>query len=53
MRSIDHAELLVKPGSIVNLADLNPGATHGFKHKDDTCEKLGFKVRIRRGKMVR
>ena len=45
MRSIDHAELLVKPGSIVNLADLNPGATHGFKHKDDTCEKLGADIK--------
>ncbi len=45
MRSIDHADLLVKPGSIVNLADLNPRATHGFKHKDDACEKLDADIK--------
>lgn len=40
MKSIDHADLLVKPGCSVNLADLDPGATQGFKHKDDASEKL-------------
>ncbi|MGA7748428.1 MAG: polyphosphate kinase 2 family protein [Candidatus Aquilonibacter sp.] len=40
MKSIDHSGLLVKPGCIVNLANFDPGATYGFKHKDDASEKL-------------
>lgn len=44
MKSIDHRQLLVEPGSNVNLADLDPGATHGFKHKDDASEKLSADI---------
>jgi PPK2 family polyphosphate:nucleotide phosphotransferase len=40
MKSVDHAALLIEPGTGVNLADFDPGSTHGFKHKDDASDKL-------------
>lgn len=40
MSSIHHADLLVKPGSSVDLADFDPRATGGLKNKDDATDKL-------------
>jgi PPK2 family polyphosphate:nucleotide phosphotransferase len=40
MKSIDHARLFVEPGTPVDLADLDPRSTPGFKAKDDARETL-------------
>jgi len=40
MKSIDHARLLVAPGTRVDLADLETGSTSGFKTKDDAKTTL-------------
>ncbi|MFY9779633.1 MAG: polyphosphate kinase 2 family protein [Candidatus Baltobacteraceae bacterium] len=40
MKTIDHADLLVKPGHKVRLADFDPGSTSDFKTKDDAATKL-------------
>jgi PPK2 family polyphosphate:nucleotide phosphotransferase len=40
MKSIDHARLLVEPGTRVDLADFDPGSTSGFKTKDDARATL-------------
>jgi PPK2 family polyphosphate:nucleotide phosphotransferase len=45
MKSIDHAGLLVKPGSDINLWDLDPASTHGIKQKDDASEMLGADIK--------
>lgn len=40
MKSIHHADLLVKPGHNVDLADCDPGSTQDFKTKHDATSKL-------------
>jgi PPK2 family polyphosphate:nucleotide phosphotransferase len=40
MIQLNHADLLVEPGRIVNLADFDPAATGDFKHKHNAREKL-------------
>ncbi len=40
MKSIDHACLLVEPGSGVHLAEIDTGSTSGFKTKDDAKATL-------------
>ena len=45
MKSIDHANLLVKPGCNVNLADFDTSSTHGFRHKDDASDKLSSDIK--------
>jgi PPK2 family polyphosphate:nucleotide phosphotransferase len=40
MKSIDHARFVVEPGGSVQLADIDPGSTSGFKTKDDAKATL-------------
>ncbi|MEO7202685.1 MAG: polyphosphate kinase 2 family protein, partial [Candidatus Tumulicola sp.] len=40
MNSIDHADLLVKPGCIVDLTDFDPRSTGDFKTKHHAAAKL-------------
>lgn len=40
MKSIDRADLMVKPGCKIDLAEVDPGSTLGFKTKDDASENL-------------
>ncbi len=40
MNSINHADLLVKPGRIVDLADFDPRSTGDFKNKHKAAAKL-------------
>lgn len=40
MSSINHADLLVKPGCSVDLAEFDPRATGAFKNKHDATDKL-------------
>ena len=40
MNSINHADLLVKPGRIVDLADFDPRSTSDFKRKHEAAAKL-------------
>jgi PPK2 family polyphosphate:nucleotide phosphotransferase len=37
---LNHADLLVEPGRIVNLADFDPASTGDFEHKHNAREKL-------------
>jgi PPK2 family polyphosphate:nucleotide phosphotransferase len=40
VNSINHADLLVKPGRIVDLADFDPRSTSDFKRKHEAAAKL-------------
>ena len=39
-KTIDHADLLAKPGHDVHLAEFDPAFTSDFKDKHDAKEKL-------------
>jgi hypothetical protein len=40
MTDLNHADLLVEPGSTVHLADFDPASTGNFKNKHHAREKL-------------